>query len=88
MDAPLPPFDIRIKRLRWRCRRGTTELDRLLVRHLDRLIALADEEQLDRFEQLLLEEDRELQRWLLGYQPCDVPEFVELIDAIGAVDRP
>ena len=87
MTESLSPEQIRVKRLRWRCRRGTTELDRLLVRHLDLLLARGSEPDLECFERLLGEEDRELQRWLLGYQACDVPEFEVMIRAIGTVDR-
>jgi antitoxin CptB len=75
---------IRIKRMRWHCRRGTRELDRLLERWLDEHAATADEAALARFESVLACEDRELQRWLLGYQACERGDLTALIDDIRA----
>lgn len=78
--SELSPEQIRAKRMRWHCRRGTTELERMLGRHLDRLLALGDARALEVFEQLLAEEDRDLQRWLLGYEVCTIPEYSSLIN--------
>lgn len=78
--SELSPEQIRAKRMRWHCRRGTTELERMLGRHLDQLLARGDAGALDVFEQLLAEEDRDLQRWLLGYEACTIPEYASLIN--------
>jgi antitoxin CptB len=72
----------RLKRMRWRCRRGTRELDQLLERWLDAHAADADGERFDRFEAVLACEDRDLQRWLLGYQDCDRADLAGMIDEI------
>lgn len=80
--SELSPEQIRVKRMRWHCRRGTTELERLLGKHLDRLLAAGDGAALDLFERLLAEEDRDLQRWLLGYEICPEREYAGLIDAL------
>lgn len=56
---------MRLKRLRWRCRRGTRELDALLGGWLDRN-ASADAATLQAFDALLDCQDPELQDWLLG----------------------
>lgn len=82
----LSAAEIRAKRMRWHCRRGTTELERLLGKHLDHLLAQGNADQLDCFEQLLAEEDRDLQRWLLGYQECPVPQYWDLIRALRQSD--
>jgi antitoxin CptB len=75
---------IRLKKMRWHCRRGTRELDRLLETWLERNGTSADAARLDDFEAVLACEDRELQRWILGYFDCDRPELVALIDEIRA----
>jgi len=75
---------IRLKRMRWHCRRGTRELDRLLERWLALNGPTADDERLAAFEAVLACEDRELQRWILGYFDCDRPEVSGLIDEIRA----
>jgi antitoxin CptB len=72
------------RRLRWRCRRGMRELDRLFDRELDRLIALGDVAAIAPFERLLECEDDQLWRWCLGHErPIDM-ELATQIDAIRA----
>ena len=83
MDSD-PVFSNRLKRMRWRCRRGTRELDRLLERWLDEHADTADEAALAQFEAVLACEDRELQRWILGYHDCERDELRALIDDIRA----
>jgi antitoxin CptB len=80
--ADLPSREWRIKRMRWHCRRGTRELDRLLERWLLTHADSANEERLSRFEAVLACEDRDLQRWLLGYYDCDQPHLVAMIHEI------
>lgn len=75
---------IRLKRMRWHCRRGTRELDRLLERWLELNGPTADEARLAGFEAVLACEDRELQRWILGYFECDRVDVAGLIDEIRA----
>ena len=76
--------DLRLKRMRWHCRRGTRELDRLLERWLDEHAAVANEARILQFEAVLACEDRELQRWILGYKVCERAELTALIDEIRA----
>lgn len=76
--------EIRLKRMRWHCRRGTRELDRLLERWLDEHADAADEAALAQFEAVLACEDRELQRWILGYYDCERDDLKALIDEIRA----
>jgi len=61
-----------ISRLRWRCRRGTRELDLILQRFLERGHGALDEAGRRRFERLLECEDDRLQSWLVnGETPRD-----------------
>jgi len=55
-----------LAKLGWQCRRGTKELDFLLLRYLDSGYLLADEEEKALFVELLTHEDDELIGVLLG----------------------
>ena len=55
-----------LAKLRWQCRRGTKELDFLLLRYLDNRYALADADERALFVELLALEDDELIGVLLG----------------------
>jgi antitoxin CptB len=55
-----------IKQLRWRCRRGTLELDLILLRYLDNHYLAADKAEQMAFQQLLALEDIELIRYLMA----------------------
>ena len=57
-----------LRRLRWRCRRGMRELDRLLERYLDRAWPAASEDERGVFLRLLDCEDDRLWRWFLGHE--------------------
>ena len=59
--------DARLKRIRWRCRRGTLELDALLGGWLERHALDTDTAQLDAFDTLLDCQDPDLWDWLLGH---------------------
>lgn len=78
--------DAQMRRLRWRCRRGMRELDRLLEQRLDRLLQDADASALQRFERLLACEDDQLWRWCLGHQRPDDAALASEIDALRADD--
>jgi len=59
--------DVRRKKLRWRSwHRGTREMDLLVGGFADSHLAQMNDEQLDRFEQLLHTPDPDLYRWLVG----------------------
>ena len=57
---------IPLAKLRWQCRRGTKELDYLLLRYVDSAYALADAEEKALFIDLLELEDDQLILTLLG----------------------
>ena len=62
-----------LNKLRWRCRRGTLELDLMLTRYLERCFIEADPTEQTAFLQLLTLEDSELMHYLMGEQlPQDV----------------
>jgi len=72
----------RIARLRWRCRRGTKELDILLGRFLDRGYQDLDDAEQATFERLLDEQDDRLQSWFLGVERPADKEVAALVDRI------
>jgi antitoxin CptB len=74
-------------KLRWRCRRGTTELDRLLNRFLDddnAGYACLDAAGREVFDQLLSIEDDRLIDWLLKGEPAGEPSLDEISRRIRA----
>ena len=54
-----------VNRLRWRCRRGTTELDRLLCWYLDQRYSMANAETQSAFSALLEMQDPDLWDWIV-----------------------
>jgi antitoxin CptB len=73
------------QRLRWRCRRGMRELDRLLERYLDQAWAGADAVERADFERLLGCEDDRLWRWFLGHDTPEDPALHALVRRILAL---
>lgn len=59
-------MDAEFKRLRWRCRRGTRELDQLLGWWLDVRYAEASTDLRRAFAELLEQQDPQLWDWLVG----------------------
>jgi len=76
-----------LKRLRWRCRRGTRELDALLGGWLDAHGAQTDAETLSAFDALLEQPDPQLWDWLMGHARSSRADWQEIIDAIRARNR-
>ena len=74
--------DAMLKRLRWRCRRGTRELDELLGRWLAQRYAHADAQRRADFDRLLDEQDPLLWEWLTGAALPDDPGFQAIVDEI------
>ncbi len=79
------PRDIRLKRLTMRSmRRGTKEMDILLMRYAEARLEAMDAGALDAYEALLSENDQDLYQWISGQKPA--PEaLVPMIDDIRAV---
>jgi antitoxin CptB len=74
--------DAELRRLRWRCRRGMRELDRLLERYLDQSWPAASERQRGVFLRLLDCEDDRLWRWFLGHETPSDDDLVQLVQYI------
>ena len=71
-----------VRRLRWRCRRGMRELDRLLERYLDRRWPAASEPERGVFLRLLDCEDDRLWRWFLGHETPPDAELEQMVQHI------
>ena len=69
-------------RLRWRCRRGTRELDLVLSAWLETAFEHSSAQQRAEFEQLLELPDPELERYLLWGARPDAPARAALVQAI------
>lgn len=80
-------MDAEFKRLRWRCRRGTRELDQLLGWWLDARYAEATSELREAFAALLDQQDPQLWDWLLGKGHAGDPNQAALIDEIRTRHR-
>lgn len=64
--------DAQLKALKWRCRRGTRELDQLLGWWLEQRHAKADQAMRTGFASLLQAQDPEIWDWLMGRgEPTD-----------------
>jgi antitoxin CptB len=74
--------DTRVKRLRWRARRGTRELDALIGGWLDDSYPTADESQRQAFEELLDVQDPDLWDWIMGHALAPRADWQSIIDDI------
>lgn len=77
----------RWKRLQWRCRRGTRELDRLFGSWLEHDYAPADAATREAFDQLLEAQDPDLWDWVMGQARPPRDDWQRIIDAIRARHR-
>ncbi len=71
-----------MNKLRWRCRRGTLELDLMLIRYLDSRYASANPPEQQAFLELLELEDTDLMRYLMGEERLNQPVLSALIEVI------
>jgi len=74
-----------LSRLRWRCRRGTTELDRLLTRFLEAPslgYEALDVEGRAAFDRLLTIEDDHLIDWLVNGQRPSEEGIVDIVNRV------
>jgi len=75
-----------LKRLRWRCRRGTRELDVLLSGWLDEHVQ-ADARTLAAFDAMLDEPDPLIWDWLMACERAPRADWQEIVDAIRTRHR-
>lgn len=73
-----------LNRLRWKCRRGTLELDLVLQRFLERDYAALDPVSKQAFETLLESGDEELWAMLSGNAPCPLPALESVMERLRA----
>ncbi len=73
---------IPVGRLRWRCRRGTKELDRILGGFLEENYAQAPIELQKAFIALLEVQDPDIYDWLMGGKTPDDEGFNAIISAL------
>ncbi|AHK79544.1 hypothetical protein M911_10705 [Ectothiorhodospira haloalkaliphila] len=71
-----------LSRLRWRCRRGTKELDLMLEGFVLSQGKSLSSEELALFEQVLDQQDDDLQRWLLYGEPVEVEAIRGMIQRV------
>lgn len=74
--------DAELRRLRWRCRRGMRELDRLLERWLDGGWSSSSESERGVFLRLLDCEDDKLWHWFMGHEAATDAELDALVHRI------
>jgi antitoxin CptB len=74
-----------INKLRWRCRRGTLELDLMLLRYLENRYLAAELSEQQTFLRMLELEDTELMRYLMGEQLPNDESLKNLVLAIRAL---
>ena len=70
-------------RLRWRCRRGMKELDRLLTAYLDHQFESATPQEQSGFRELLELQDPDLYAFCLGRSRPASAQLAALIDRIA-----
>ncbi len=73
---------IPVGRLRWRCRRGTKELDRMLGGFLEEDYAQAPIELQKAFIALLEVQDPDIYDWLMGAKAPDEEAFNAIVSAL------
>ena len=78
--------DAAMDRLRWQCRRSMLELDLAFERFLDNGYARLNEQQRQRFLQMLEYPDPTLLEWIMGKAEPDQADLSELVALIRAAD--
>jgi antitoxin CptB len=74
-----------LNKLRWRCRRGTLELDLMLLRYLENSYLAASSTEQKTFSQLLELEDTDLMRYLMGEDVSKAANLAKLMGKIKAL---
>lgn len=74
--------DAQLKRMRWRCRRGTKELDILFGWWLDECWPHASAAQRQAFDQLLDAGDPDLWDWAVGRGTAPREDWQAIVDTI------
>lgn len=75
------------KRLVWRARRGTRELDAMFGWWIDQRLDRVDATTLAAFDALLDCQDPDLWDWLMGHAACPRADWQVIVDDIRAAHR-
>lgn len=78
----MPSTEAQLKRIQWRCRRGTRELDALLGGWLERHGLGGDAMTLQAFDALLDQQDPDLWDWLMGNAEPPRADWRAIVDEI------
>ena len=76
-----------LKRILWKCRRGTRELDLTLGRFVESHYQGLSEQARAEFQSLLEYDDSLLIDWLCHQKKPDVPEIEEIVSRIWSAGR-
>ena len=79
----MAPASTSTAQLRWRCRRGTREMDLLLLRFLERDYPHLDAREQSLFGALLDEADPDLHAWITGQSEPANPDYLPIIGKIN-----
>lgn len=74
--------NITINELRWRCRRGMLELDKLLLPFVEKDYNQLSLKEQANFISLLESDDTQLLRWFHGLEKPENPDFEKMIQRI------
>ena len=83
----MTPASTSTAQLRWRCRRGTREMDLLLLRFLERQYPHLDSREQSLFGALLDETDPDLYAWITGQSDPSNPDYLPIIGKINNCSR-
>ena len=83
----MTPASTSTAQLRWRCRRGTREMDLLLLRFLERQYPHLDSREQSLFGALLDETDPDLYAWITGQSEPSNPDYLPIIGKINNCSR-
>ena len=79
--------DNSLAQLRWRCRRGTREMDMLLLRFLEQGYPRLSAGDQSLFGDLLDEADPDLYAWITGQAQPANPDYLSLVEKIGGTHQ-
>ncbi len=74
-----------LRKVRWKCRRGMRELDRIMERYLSDRWPQASATERDQFLSLLDVEDDKLFQWFMGYEPCTDERYSDIVHLVGGL---
>jgi len=73
---------VEFKRLKWHCRRGMLELDLLLEPFLEEEFSTLDNDDQQRFVQLIEEEDQDIFTWFMQKEIPEDPDLARIVKII------